>query len=324
MVAYWDKDCLNRIANAAYVEWFGLTPQQMRGMHIRDLLGPALYARNLPYIRGALAGEQQLFNRTLVDTEGRTRYTQASYIPRIVDGSVEGFFVLVTDISERVRAEAALADSVANTALLQERQRIAADMHDLVIQTLYAASLEVAALMPEVDSANAQRAERIIDRIDQAVLTLRASIQGMTRPVGPQQFVADLQLAVDNSAAGLGFAPTLTIEGPVELIPAAVRPELLAVLHEALSNVLRHASATSVRVTVTVVGAEVRLVVADNGRGRRGATRASGLANMLTRAERLGGAFSCSDNDPTGTIVDWRAPSALADPAVRVPSPRAV
>ena len=109
MVAYWDQDSRNRVANRAYVEWFGVTPEHLRGMHIRELLGPELYEANLPFIEGALSGVAQQFQRTLVDTHGVTRYTQASYVPNLIDGVVRGFFVLVTDISERTRAEMALA-----------------------------------------------------------------------------------------------------------------------------------------------------------------------------------------------------------------------
>ena len=325
MVAYWDKDCLNRIANAAYVEWFGMSPAQMYGMHIRDLLGPTIYQLNLPYIRAALAGEEQLFNRNLVDTLGRTRHTQASYIPHVVAGSVEGFFVLVTDVSARVRAEEALAESRANTALLRERQRIAADMHDLVVQSLFAAGLELSALAQMLDPVRAARADAVLDQIDQAMSTLRQSIQGLTRQVAPEQFLADVQQVVDQSATGLGFVPALTVDGPASLIPPTARPEILAVLQEALSNVIRHASATSVTVTITSLGPEVRLMVTDDGCGVGERRRASGLENMRARAERLAGAFSITDNDPHGTVLDWRAPSSAPDspaaaPTVRQPS----
>jgi PAS domain S-box-containing protein len=325
MVAYWDRDCLNRIANAAYVEWFGMTPSQMHGMHIRDLLGPKIYQLNLPYIRGALAGESQLFNRTLVDTHGRTRYTQASYIPHLIGKRVEGFFVLVTDISERVRAEEALAESTANTALLHERQRIASDMHDLVVQSLYAAGLQLNAIARDLDPARSQRVDAVIDQIDGAISTLRESIKGLTRHIDPDQFQADIRQVVENSAAGLGFEPALTVDGPPALIPPTARPEILAVLHEALSNVIRHASATTVHVTISSLGPEVRLTVADDGCGIGEVRRASGLANMAARAQRLGGSFSLTNNDPHGTIVDWRSPSTRPDspataPTVRQPS----
>lgn len=326
MVAYWDKECRNRIANAAYVEWFGMTPAEIYGMHMRDLAGPTIYQLNLPHIRGALAGEPQLFNRTFVDTHGRTRYAQVSYTPHTIGDSVEGFFALGTDISERVQAEETLAESVANTALLRERQRIAADMHDVVVQSLFAASLELNSLVQELDTAGAQRLSAVIGQIDEAMSTLRGSIKGLTRQIAPEQFLVDIQQVLDRSAIGLGFAPVLTVDGPPSLIPATARPEILAVLQEALSNVIRHASATAVHVTITSLGPEVRLMVADNGCGIGDVTRSSGLANMRFRAQRLGGSCSIANNDPRGTIIVWRAPSvspdsAAAGPAVRQPSP---
>ncbi len=319
MVAYWDSDLRNHIANSAYLEWFGVAPSEMRGMHIRDLLGPEFYESNLPYIRGALSGEAQLFDRVLIDAFGRTRHTQASYIPDIVAGVVKGFVVLVTDITERVHAEAALQASVANLALLQERQRIAADLHDLVIQSLYAANLELSALGRAVDPETALRAEQVIGRIDDAVRTLRAAIAGLTRTIEPDQFLADVAHVVDNATGMLGFAPTFTIEGAAELVPPEARSELLAVLQEALSNAARHAHATSVSVTVTTVGPRTRLLVIDNGVGIGCSGRSSGLTNMRARAERLGGSFRCSDNDPHGTIIDWRVPATPREPAVELP-----
>lgn len=105
LIGYWDKDMRNVIANDAYVEFFGMSPGEIRGRHIREVLGEAVYALNLPYIEGALAGREQLFERTLVDARGATRYTQASYIPDIVDDEVQGFYVLVTDVTARVEAE---------------------------------------------------------------------------------------------------------------------------------------------------------------------------------------------------------------------------
>jgi diguanylate cyclase (GGDEF)-like protein/PAS domain S-box-containing protein len=115
-IGLWDASLHNLMANDAYIEYFGFTPGQMRGMHIREVLGEELYAANSPYMQCALAGEPQLFDFEIVDIHGQWRYTQTSYIPEIVEGEVRGFFVLVTDITQRREAEIALGD---------ERRRIA-------------------------------------------------------------------------------------------------------------------------------------------------------------------------------------------------------
>ena len=112
MIGYWDHGSRNVIANQAYVDFFGKSPDEIRGQHIRDLLGDELYALNLPYITRALAGEEQLFERTLIDQHGVTRYTQASYVPDVVHGKVRGFYVLVTDVTARVQAERARDEAV--------------------------------------------------------------------------------------------------------------------------------------------------------------------------------------------------------------------
>lgn len=101
LVGYWDRDLRNRMANDAYVEFFGRTPDEMRGMHMREILGPALYEKSRPYVEGALSGERQLFDHQIVTPSGEVRFTQASYIPDLVEGEVRGFFALVTDISGR-------------------------------------------------------------------------------------------------------------------------------------------------------------------------------------------------------------------------------
>ena len=122
LVGYWDSELRNRMANDAYIEFFGKTPAEMRGTHIRELLGPELYEHNLPYIEGALAGEPQLFHREIPTPAGEIRYTQASYVPDVVEGEVRGFFVLVTDITEQRRIEEEVEHS---RARLAEAERIA-------------------------------------------------------------------------------------------------------------------------------------------------------------------------------------------------------
>ncbi|HET8949725.1 MAG TPA: PAS domain-containing protein [Solirubrobacteraceae bacterium] len=124
MVGYWDADLRNRMANDAYVEFFGLTPEQMLGMHISEVLGPDLYRMNLPYMERALAGETQLFDRAIPTPHGGVRWTQASYIPDAVGDEVHGFFVLVTDITDRKHAEEEVERSRARLAQAERVARL--------------------------------------------------------------------------------------------------------------------------------------------------------------------------------------------------------
>lgn len=109
MIAYWDKDLLCHFANSVYLEWFGKSPEAIIGFTLRDLLGEALFAQNEPYIRAALAGEKQVFERSLAKVDGSVGHTLVNYIPDLdPQGQVAGFFVLVADVTPLKRAEAEL------------------------------------------------------------------------------------------------------------------------------------------------------------------------------------------------------------------------
>jgi PAS domain S-box-containing protein len=120
MVAYWDAALHCRFANRAYERWFGVTPEYLIGRHVEDLLGP-LYPLNLPHIEGALRGEPQEFEREIpAPFGGPPRWGLIHYVPDVVDGIVQGFFVMVTDVSAIKRAEQALRES-------EERFRLTID-----------------------------------------------------------------------------------------------------------------------------------------------------------------------------------------------------
>jgi PAS domain S-box-containing protein len=112
MLAYWDSSLHCRFANRAYERWFGVSPESLKGRHIRELLGPVLYELNRPHIEAALRGEPQEFEREIPDPSGGSpRHSLANYIPDVFEGVTRGFFVLVTDISGLKRVEAALQAS---------------------------------------------------------------------------------------------------------------------------------------------------------------------------------------------------------------------
>jgi PAS domain S-box-containing protein len=120
MVAYWDSALRCKFANRSYREWFGKSPDEIIGARLRDLLGEGLYAKNEPYILGALAGKPQQFEREVRNKLGEPRHTLAQCIPHVEGGHVEGVVVLITDITARKDAERAVDDL---NATLEERVR---------------------------------------------------------------------------------------------------------------------------------------------------------------------------------------------------------
>lgn len=100
LIGHWDCNLINISANQTYSSYFNLTPDEIKGRHIKEILGDKLYESNLPYIRAVLSGNRQTFERTIPLKDGSVRHTLASYIPDIENDKVKGFFVIVTDISE--------------------------------------------------------------------------------------------------------------------------------------------------------------------------------------------------------------------------------
>ena len=109
MIGYWDRDLRNGFGNRVYFDWFGISSKQMHGRHIREVIGEERYHLNLPYINGVLRGEAQVFERAIPTPDGQQlRHSLANYIPDIQDGEVEGFFVVVSDITVVKDAQNAL------------------------------------------------------------------------------------------------------------------------------------------------------------------------------------------------------------------------
>jgi signal transduction histidine kinase len=193
-------------------------------------------------------------------------------------------------------------------ALFEDRDRIGRDLHDLVIQRLFAVGLGLQAVSRGVDEPQArQRIETAVEDLDATIKDIRRSIFALGAPADAVDLQTELTRLVDRAAATLKFRPTLQLEGPVRtLVDDDRAPHLLAVLGEALSNASRHAHATDVHVSI-VAGRVLSLVVADNGDGFAPDVRESGLRSMRERAERLGG--SCVvESSGEGTTVSWTVP----------------
>jgi PAS domain S-box-containing protein len=136
MSAYWDRDLRCRYASRAYQVWFGRDPRELIGTRIDELLGPALFALNEPYIRGALRGEPQRFERVVVGPDGVARHSLAHYLPDVVDGEVAGFIAQVTEVTPLKQAEGELKAVIAQLEAEIQLRRSVEDTLQEVEQSL--------------------------------------------------------------------------------------------------------------------------------------------------------------------------------------------
>ncbi len=203
---------------------------------------------------------------------------------------------------------------VAELAQLEDRDRIARDLHDTVIQRLFAVGLSLqGSVRLSADPTVVTRLESAVDEVDLTVREIRTAIFELHPPRLPGPSARQAAIAVCAEAARtLGFEPAVHFDGPVDAaVGDSIAEHLLAVQREALSNVAKHASARTVDLTLETHGGTVSLTIADDGIGvaehdRRG----DGLANMQARALGLGGECSITDRPGGGTVFWWSVPSS--------------
>ena len=197
--------------------------------------------------------------------------------------------------------------------LLEERERIARDLHDDVIQRLFATGLSLqAAAQIVTEPAAVERITRAIDDLDVSIRQVRSTIFELHQRWSVLHSLrADIVSVCNESAKTLGFQPSCDLAGAIDsAVDEPTGAHVLLCLREALSNVARHADASRVAVTVAVEDGCLTLRVSDDGVGYRptvGQT-SSGLDNMRVRAESLGGVFSIEALPDRGTVTTWIVP----------------
>lgn len=218
------------------------------------------------------------------------------------------------ETARRLAAESQLAAARAAHELLADQERIARDLHDVVIQRIFAAGLNLQGALrltekPEV----AQRVKAVVQDLDRTIVEIRTTIFALQQDARAEERsglrVALLDLTSD-AAGALGFTPTVRFEGPIDTaVEASMAEHVLAVTREALSNVARHAGANSAEVIIRA-SEDLVLTVADDGQGIGEVSRRSGLRNLAERAELHGGRLSVESEQGHGTRLEWRVPLA--------------
>ncbi|ONI75124.1 hypothetical protein ALI144C_40970 [Actinosynnema sp. ALI-1.44] len=228
--------------------------------------------------------------------------------PRFKQADVELLRNFAAHVAMAVRYSQVRADQE-RLMVFEDRERIARDLHDLVIQRVFATgmALEAAASVIGVDPDDAAtRVRNAVNDLDVTIQEIRTTVfalqQGAT-----ESLRSEVLSTVEQARKGLGFAPSVRFRGPVDTaVPREVNDQLLPVLREALSNMARHAHATAASIEVAL-DEDLLLRVTDNGVGIPPSGRRSGLTLMASRAERLDGTFTINRLSP-GTELQWRVP----------------
>ncbi|ATO64004.2 histidine kinase [Mycobacterium avium subsp. hominissuis] len=225
----------------------------------------------------------------------------------------ESYLDLVRDFATHAAIALALAaarEDARQLAVLADRERIAHDLHDHVIQRLFAAGMDLQGTLARARSPEvADRLNRTLDDLQTIIEEIRTTIFALRSPAAVAgDFRHRIQRVIAELTENRDLVTTVRMDGPMTAVGAELAEHAEAVTAEAVSNAVRHSGAS--RLTVQIGVADMfTLDVIDNGRGiPAGNTRRSGLANMTRRAEQLGGSCEISSPPGGGTRVHWTAP----------------
>ncbi len=318
MIGYWNRDLFCEFANDSYIEWFGLTPEQVIGMHMPQLLGEAVFRLNEPHVRQALQGQPQRFERRLVKADGTEGMADAHYLPDVDPaGVVRGFFVLVTDIT--ALHEAYARNRELNRRLTEvreeERRAIAMTLHEGIAQDLFAMKLRLGQM--EKEQADSRALAAGLRDLDAALDQCMCEARDIADDLMPTTLIhMGLREAIQHHGRLFADISGLQIDvqqgDPFPALPQATRITFFRAAQEALTNVARHAGASHVEIVLSADSSYLQLEVIDDGVGisREAFSKAGslGLVGMQERLSALGGNLQLERLTPSGTCLRARLP----------------
>lgn len=308
-----DADGIIRHANQRVADVLGWPPADLVGREVEVLVPAASRARHVhlrdgytsrPRARMMGSGTELIALRQ----DGTEVPVEVALSPL---DTTEGRFIIaaVRDITERLEMMARLSDSASKLAVVEERDRIARDLHDNIVQRLFAAGLHLQASLGRPDQ-DAQLVG-VIDEIDEAIKEIRTIIFTMHSLRGLDAgFEPAVRLVLAESSRVLGHHPSLNLYGVIALVPEPLAREAIDVLRELLTNVAKHARATRSSVNIVVDRGLLSITVSDNGVGANlsGAEAGLGVRNLTDRATDHGGTFSLGRAEREGSIATWSVP----------------
>jgi signal transduction histidine kinase len=337
-------DWIRRLASAETVNLSLPVPGEEDRLEIAVISGPGPSGlRGLRYqARGSIAWEAMHAERGFVvedagkrlsgydDLRSALTSTDLMALPLKGEGPARGAFVVGRvghqpfsaddlEMAEGFTRQATLALELADAraarhrlGLLEDRGRIARDLHDHVVQKLFAAGLTIQGTATMTKSAEVR--ERLVGTIgllDDSIRSIRTSIFALQDPAAPLASVRSrVGIVLAELGPALGFTPTLLFEGPLDgVVDEALAAEVEAALRESLAHVRQHAHATRARVEVGTDGRLLHLSVSDDG-GFDATTSGGGLDDLRRRSERLGGHLEVGPSVEGGLLLRWTVPLA--------------
>jgi PAS domain S-box-containing protein len=299
------------MANAMVSDLFGWSPSSLLGRPIEDLVPEAFRELSLVHredyseAKSPRPSERRPLSGLRAD--GSTLLVDVAFSTVRVDSKTRVIAVM-RDVTARTDAENDLRKEQTWKALLEDRARIARDLHDGVIQEIFSAGLRLAAVESMVSGRGAEIVADVIKRLDACIQDLRDAVFSLHTRFGESDFPS----LVHDAATLLGFEPVLVINGDVARLDDELSAELDAVIRECLTNVGRHAHATKASVNVHIDHDEVVVRISDDGIGpsHLADDPGTGLRSMSERAKRRHGEFAVSSAAHGGTTVEWRVPTA--------------
>jgi signal transduction histidine kinase len=275
------------------------------GSHPEGFGFPAGHPRMTSFLGVPITMRGEVFgNLYLTDKVGWSEFTRDDEAIVVALSVAAGIAIENAHLHQRVQ----------HLAVYAERDRMATDLHDSVIQRLFAAGLSLQSVATRAEPATAERLGEVVDGLDTVIREIRNTIFDLNSSRPDQDLKTQVLAVVRELDDVLGFQVALSFDGPVEsALDAAQADSLLMVLREGLTNAARHSGATSISVRLADRGGLVTLTIIDNGRGMTAHDAAPGtgmgLANMRSRAERLGGTMKIAFGEFGGLSLTWSIPT---------------
>lgn len=303
-----DSDGVIQLANPVAASMFGWNQADLVGSSVDELVPPEFRSTH-PQRRAAYAAAPssrpmgtglELFGQ---HSSGDMFPVEISLSPCTID-DVLFTIATVRDVSDR-------QESASQMAMLHDRERIARDLHDMVIQRLFAAGMNLQSVQSTAQPPLvADRIGSTINELDDTIRELRAAIFRLGHHDERRTLSAQLTELAHERARHLGFEPVLRLSGDLDQLPDFIADQLVATVTEGLSNVVRHANATAAEIRIDYAGTTLSLMISDDGVGIPNTPkRSGGLSNMMWRAAELGGSCTVGPNEPVGTRLHWHVPA---------------